>query len=94
MPTPRTLLVVHHSHTDIGYTERQDRIERWHVDFLREALRISDDRPGFKWTCETFWAVERFLEVGPGSVLSGLIRRTVKGQRPISVAEPTALEKL
>ena len=52
-----------------------------------------------RWTESVLWMtekldVERFVEVGPGSVLTGLIRRTVKGQRPISVSEPPALEKL
>ncbi|TVX95938.1 glycoside hydrolase [Cohnella terricola] len=64
------LFVIHHSHTDIGYTERQEKIERYHVDFIRQALRIWEEAKsgkrnewkGFKWTCETFWAVERFLE--------------------------------
>ncbi|WP_237392005.1 glycoside hydrolase [Paenibacillus dendrobii] len=63
------IFVIHHSHTDIGYTERQERIEQYHVDFIRQAVMISkamrsgkhDDWKGFKWTCETFWAVERFL---------------------------------
>ncbi|MFS0723131.1 glycoside hydrolase [Paenibacillus sp. 1P07SE] len=64
------IYVVHHSHTDIGYTERQEKIEQYHVEFIRQAVAIceashTDDRPewkGFKWTCETFWAVEKFLE--------------------------------
>ncbi|CAM4005909.1 glycoside hydrolase [Saccharibacillus endophyticus] len=64
------IYVIHHSHTDIGYTERQEKIEQYHVDFIRQALEIceaarTEKRPewqGFKWTCETFWAVERFLE--------------------------------
>jgi hypothetical protein len=60
---PFTLHVIHHSHTDIGYTDTQQRIERLHVDFIRQALGILENRPGFKWTCETFWAVERFLEL-------------------------------
>ncbi|MCJ8012720.1 glycoside hydrolase [Paenibacillus sp. KQZ6P-2] len=63
------IFVIHHSHTDIGYTERQERIEQYHVDFIRQAVKISkevrsgkrDEWKGFKWTCETFWAVERFL---------------------------------
>lgn len=63
------IFVIHHSHTDIGYTERQERIEQYHVDFIRQAVAISkeirsgkrDEWKGFKWTCETFWAVERFL---------------------------------
>ncbi|WP_217594307.1 glycoside hydrolase family 38 C-terminal domain-containing protein [Cohnella sp. GbtcB17] len=64
------IYVIHHSHTDIGYTERQEKIEQYHVDFIRQALAISEashtaEHPewkGFKWTCETFWAVEKFLE--------------------------------
>lgn len=67
---PWTIYVIHHSHTDIGYTERQERIEHYHVDFIRQALKISETahsgaRPewkSFRWTCETFWAVEKFLE--------------------------------
>jgi hypothetical protein len=66
----KTLYVIHHSHTDVGYTEMQSRVERWHVDFIRQALRIiesartleGDHFDGFRWQCEGFWAVERFLE--------------------------------
>lgn len=65
-----TIDIIHHSHTDIGYTERQEKIERYHVHFIRQALQILQDAKcgakkewlGFKWTCETFWAVERFLQ--------------------------------
>lgn len=64
------IFVIHHSHTDIGYTRRQERIEQFHVDFIRQALHITKqvregqraEWKGFKWTCETFWAVEKFLE--------------------------------
>lgn len=68
------MFVIHHSHTDIGYTDRQERIEQYHVDFIRQAVNISKDIrsgkreewKGFKWTCETFWAVERFLKEAGG----------------------------
>jgi hypothetical protein len=64
------IFVVHHSHTDIGYTERQEKIEQYQVNFIEQAIKISDlansgIRPewkGFKWTCETFWAVEGYLK--------------------------------
>lgn len=73
IPSPKrtwTIYAIHHSHTDIGYTERQEKIERYHVEFIRQALNIVQQasngmKPewrGFRWTCETFWAVERFLE--------------------------------
>ncbi|WP_246120266.1 glycoside hydrolase [Cohnella terricola] len=61
--------VLHNSHTDIGYTERQEKIERFHADFIRQAVRIIEDIQsgkrsewkGFRWICETFWQVEAFL---------------------------------
>ena len=67
---PRTLYLIHHTHTDIGYTEAQYRVARWHVDFIRQALEIIEHSrarrcehfDGFRWVCETFWAVERFLD--------------------------------
>jgi hypothetical protein len=64
------LFVIHHSHTDIGYTERQEKIEMFHVDFIKQAIDILNkihsgekkEWTGFKWTCESFWCVERFLK--------------------------------
>jgi len=73
MPAPtnqvKTLLVIHHSHTDVGYTEPQGRIALWHADFIRQALaavaegkkRQGRHLSGFKWVCETFWGVEQFM---------------------------------
>lgn len=40
------------------------------------------------------FGVETFVEVGPGSVLSGLIRRIVPEARVVSLSEPSGLEKL
>ncbi|MFZ2540103.1 MAG: glycoside hydrolase family 38 C-terminal domain-containing protein [Oscillospiraceae bacterium] len=63
------LLVIHHAHTDIGYTDRQEKIE-WHhvkyiervIDILNSAFRDGNEQwKGFKWTCESFWCVEKFL---------------------------------
>lgn len=63
------IYVLHHSHTDIGYTERQEKIERFHANFIRQAIQIIEDVKsgkrtewkGFRWICETFWQVEAFL---------------------------------
>ena len=38
--------------------------------------------------------VDTFVEVGPGNVLCGLVRRIVEGARTVSLAEPAGLEKL
>lgn len=60
--------VIHHSHTDIGYTERQDKIIRYHCDFIKQAVDILNDLhrnnrqeyQGFVWQCENYWQVKNF----------------------------------
>lgn len=63
--TIKTLYVVHHSHTDIGYTDLQERIIDGQTDYIRTVLDLlSDtaDNEGFRWNCETYYCVEQFLK--------------------------------
>jgi len=60
----KTLYLIHHSHTDIGYTTAQAIVRRNQIDFIRQILAIFKQRGlncGFRWVCESFWAVEQFL---------------------------------
>ncbi len=64
----------------------------------RDALARQVDGPVL-WVESVRWmvdemGVERFLEIGPGNVLSGLIRRIVPGVESASAAEPEALGRL
>ncbi|MEE8278664.1 MAG: ACP S-malonyltransferase [Thermoanaerobaculia bacterium] len=64
----------------------------------RDALARQVDGPVL-WVESVRWmvdemGVERFLEIGPGNVLSGLIRRIVPGVESSSAAEPEALGRL
>jgi len=63
------IYLIHHSHTDIGYTERQEKITDFHIEFIKQAIVASEkihsgekkEWKGYKWTCENFWGVEQFL---------------------------------
>lgn len=63
-----TIYLIHHSHTDIGYTQRQEKLMNYHRDFILQAIQILDDLhdgklpgcEGFKWQCENQWQVENF----------------------------------
>lgn len=61
--------LIHHSHTDIGYTQMQGRVGRFHADFLEQVIEISrrlgrgeEHLDGFRWTSECFWSVEQWLQ--------------------------------
>ena len=61
------LLIVHHSHTDVGYTNYQDNVFALQREYLRRAMDLAeqyaDGGPGeqFKWTNETIVLTEDFL---------------------------------
>jgi hypothetical protein len=59
----REILLVHESHTDIGYTHGQRRSLRWHGEFIKQAMDLVDAQPDFKWACETFAQVESFWSI-------------------------------
>jgi glycosyl hydrolase family 38 len=62
-----TVYVVHHSHLDIGYTDRQGVVLRNHLEYLDSALELAaatDDWPDdakFRWTVESALPVRRWL---------------------------------
>jgi alpha-mannosidase len=63
----RDLLIVHHSHTDIGYTNYQDNVFALQRAYLRRAMDLAeqyaDGAPGeqFKWTNETTVLTDDFI---------------------------------
>ncbi len=65
----KDIYLIQHSHTDIGYTDLQEKIIYNHVDYIREAIDIirtgyekdSIDK-NFKWVCESYYCVELFLK--------------------------------
>src|SRR5687767_9116740 len=70
-----TVCLIHHPHTDLGYTDAQARIGRYHVQFIDRLLELrqkidargADDPRGFKWVSECFWSVERWLQQADAS---------------------------
>lgn len=57
-----TIYVIHHSHTDIGYTDTQEKMKAHHVGFIREVIALIKKEPRFKWNCESYWCVQQFLK--------------------------------
>ena len=59
------VFLIYHSHIDIGYTERQEKIACYQADFIRQAVDCVLDQKQkaapFKFTAEGFWAIEQYL---------------------------------
>ncbi|HIT34795.1 MAG TPA: hypothetical protein IAC31_09275 [Candidatus Faecousia intestinigallinarum] len=60
----KTLYVIHHSHTDIGYTDLQERVVYGQVHYIRTVLQLMQqpENADFRWNCETWFCVEQFLK--------------------------------
>lgn len=60
----RTIYILHHSHTDIGYTDLQENAVDFQIGHIRDVLRILRDPQNdkFRWNCETLYILERFFE--------------------------------
>lgn len=59
----KNVYIIHHSHTDIGYTDLQEQIIFNQVQNLHNIiffLKKEKNLP-LKWNCETWFCVERFL---------------------------------
>lgn len=82
----KEILVIHHSHTDVGYTAQQSIVSRWNVDFVRQALSILERSPDFRWNCETFWGVEQFLESATDNERAALAKAIVSGKIGLSAS--------
>ena len=86
--------VLHHSHTDIGYTDRQELICRYHADYLRQALNIlrrieageAEEQKGFCWQCENHWQIENFLRDAPERDRADLVRYVREGRIGLSAS--------
>ncbi|MGN0315052.1 MAG: hypothetical protein ACI4EG_09730 [Fusicatenibacter sp.] len=60
------IFLICHSHIDIGYTERQEKMKVYQADFMRQAvdcvLHPAGTKTPFKFTAEGFWAIEEYLK--------------------------------
>lgn len=59
----KTLYVIHHSHTDIGYTDLQERVIDTQVDYIHTIVGYGKEPKldEFRWNCETLFCVEKFF---------------------------------
>src|SRR5882757_2368869 len=85
----KEILVLHHSHLDVGYTHSQPvtwELHREYIDLALELLEETADWPESvrpKWTCEVTAPVLKWLETASGADESRFRRQVDAGRLAI-----------
>lgn len=84
--TIKKVYVVHHSHTDIGYTDLQERVIDFQISHIKEAIKClkKTGNENFRWNCETYFCVEKFFEEATDREKEDFIALVKEGRMGIS----------
>lgn len=82
----KTVYVVHHSHTDIGYTDLQERVIDTQADYIRTVLDLMarPENADFRWNCETLFCVEEFFKSASPEQQDAFCRLAAEGKIGLS----------
>jgi hypothetical protein len=82
----RTIYLMQHTHTDIGYTKPQTEILAEHIryiDYAIEYCELTEEYPDdakFRWTCEAAWAVKEYIMNRPKEQIDKFIKYIKNGR--------------
>jgi hypothetical protein len=85
-PKKWEVFLVQHSHMDIGYTRPQSEILAEHLRYIDYALDYCDktdsfpDAAKFRWTCESAWVTQEYLNTRPAAQIERLMKRIKEGR--------------
>jgi hypothetical protein len=86
----KEILVLHHSHLDVGYTHSQPVVWELHREYLNQALILldcteewPDDNSRPKWTCEVTAPVLKWLETAEAKDIEHFVKHVRAGRLAI-----------
>ncbi|TVX95922.1 glycosyl hydrolase-related protein [Cohnella terricola] len=88
----KEVLVLHHSHLDVGYTHAQPILLEMHKRYIDEALQLCEltehweERDRFRWTCESSYPVLLWLETARPEEVDRMKRFLHNGQMSLSAS--------
>ncbi|MBX7234645.1 MAG: hypothetical protein K1X65_09695 [Caldilineales bacterium] len=86
----KTIYLISHTHTDIGYTDYQDTVFRQLLGFIDKAVELGEataDYPPearYKWTCEVSSFVERYFRERPARQVDRFLELHRRGQMAVA----------
>lgn len=81
----RTLVLLPHSHTDIGYSAPQPEVERNHMRYIDEAIALAESTSAapegarFRWNIEVMWPLESYVKSASPRQKERLVRAVRNG---------------
>ena len=78
------VFIIHHSHTDIGFTDCAANVVQKQVNDLNKAVQYCDQDPDFRWTCESAWVPHYLLRDGSRREAEALLAQLKNGRIEIS----------
>lgn len=81
------LLLVHHSHTDIGYTHPQPIVFELHDRFIDAALDLAEEDADFRWTCEVTGTTRSWWERATSADRDRFLAAVRRGQLEVAALE-------
>lgn len=82
----KTVYVIHHSHTDIGYTDLQERVIDTQANYIGTVLDImaQPENADFRWNCESLFCVEEFFKSASQEQQDAFFRLAAEGKIGLS----------
>lgn len=82
----KTVYVIHHSHTDIGYTDLQERVIYTQIDYIKTAISMMEkpENASFRWNCETLFCVEAFWNAATDAERAAFLHLAAAGKIGLS----------
>ncbi len=79
--------IIHHSHTDVGYTDLPSITRDSQVRYLSAALDACLNRPSFRWTAEALLTVNDWWHSASPERREQLVRMVRAGRMDVMAAE-------
>ncbi len=86
----KTIYLISHTHTDIGYTDHQTVLNRQQLEFIDRAIDLCEataDYPPeaqYKWTCEVAAFAERYLRERPAAQVDRFLKYHQEGRLTVA----------
>lgn len=72
--------IIHHTHTDVGYTDLPSVVREKQVRYLEAAIELCRTQPSFRWTVESLIALDDWWEQAPPARRDAFLRLVKAGR--------------